>query len=112
MVDGKYVMKGNVSKWGKTASGKSYPVEFEYTPAKPNSIHNIRTTAETRAFNRAVSNLVGGGEVSADEIVSGDEKVAQTTAATPAKVVQTPTKAPAAARVMSQEEADAMEALT
>lgn len=37
-------------------------------PAKPNSIHNIRTTAETRAFNRAVSNLVGGGEVSAEEV--------------------------------------------
>jgi hypothetical protein len=41
--------------------------------AKPNSLHNIRSTAETRAFNRAVSNLVGGGEVSADEIVSKDE---------------------------------------
>jgi hypothetical protein len=39
-------------------------------PAKPNSIHNIRSTAETRAFNRAVSNLVGGGEVSAEEVGS------------------------------------------
>ncbi|GIW70273.1 MAG: hypothetical protein KatS3mg101_1020 [Patescibacteria group bacterium] len=37
-------------------------------PANPNSIHNIRATAETRAFNRAVSNLVGGGEVSAEEV--------------------------------------------
>lgn len=37
-------------------------------PAKPNSIHNIRSTAETRAYNRAVSNLVGGGEVSAEEV--------------------------------------------
>ncbi|OGK69378.1 hypothetical protein A2313_03770 [Candidatus Roizmanbacteria bacterium RIFOXYB2_FULL_41_10] len=36
--------------------------------AVPNSIHNIRSTAETRAFNRAVSNLVGGGEVSAEEV--------------------------------------------
>lgn len=36
--------------------------------AKANSIHNIRATAETRAFNRAVSNLVGGGEVSAEEV--------------------------------------------
>jgi len=34
-----------------------------------NTIHNTRATAETRAFNRAVSNLVGGGEVSAEEIV-------------------------------------------
>lgn len=37
--------------------------------ATPNSVHNVRSMAETRAFNRAVSNLVGGGEVSADEIV-------------------------------------------
>lgn len=33
-----------------------------------NTIHNTRGTAETRAFNRAVSNLVGGGEVSAEEM--------------------------------------------
>ncbi|OGC12566.1 hypothetical protein A3J90_08410 [candidate division WOR-1 bacterium RIFOXYC2_FULL_37_10] len=32
------------------------------------SIHNTRTTAETRAWNRAVSNLIGAGEVSAEEI--------------------------------------------
>lgn len=37
------------------------------------SIHNTRTIAETRAWNRAVSNLVGGGEVSAEE-VGEDEK--------------------------------------
>ncbi len=37
--------------------------------AKPNSIHNIRSTAETRATNRAISNLVGGGEVSYEEVV-------------------------------------------
>ncbi len=45
--------------------------------ATPNSIHNIRATAETRAFNRAVSNLVGGGEVSAEEVemIQGEEKV-------------------------------------
>jgi len=36
--------------------------------AEPNSIHNARATAETRAWNRAVSNLVGGGEVSAEEV--------------------------------------------
>lgn len=40
-------------------------------PAKPNSLHNIRTTAETRATNRAISNLVGGGEVSAEEVDGG-----------------------------------------
>jgi hypothetical protein len=35
---------------------------------RKNTIHNARATAETRAFNRAVSNLVGGGEVSAEEV--------------------------------------------
>lgn len=39
-----------------------------WEPAKRNSIHNVRSTAETRAWNRAVSNLVGGGEVSAEEV--------------------------------------------
>lgn len=66
--DGKYMSKGRVTKWGKTPEGKSYPQEFEWVEASPNSIHNIRSTAETRAFNRAVSNLVGGGEVSAEEV--------------------------------------------
>lgn len=32
------------------------------------SEHNTRAIAHTRAFNRAVSNLVGGGEVSAEEV--------------------------------------------
>ncbi len=32
--------------------------------------HNVRSTANTRAFNRAVSNCVGFGEVSAEEIGS------------------------------------------
>ena len=42
-----------------------------YTPAIPKSIHNIRSTAETRAVNRAISNLVGSGEVSAEEAEQG-----------------------------------------
>jgi len=37
------------------------------------SIHNIETKATTRALNRAISNLVGGGEVSAEEIIADDE---------------------------------------
>lgn len=55
LVDGRYL-----DNWNK--------------PATANSVHNIRSTAETRAFNRAVSNLVGGGEVSADEIVDSEYK--------------------------------------
>lgn len=35
--------------------------------------HNVRATAHTRAKNRAISDLVGGGEVSAEEIVEDDE---------------------------------------
>ncbi len=38
------------------------------------SLHNIRSQAHTRAFNRAVSNLVGFGEVSAEEINHSDAK--------------------------------------
>lgn len=34
------------------------------------TVHNVRSHAHTRAFNRATSNLVGFGEVSADELVS------------------------------------------
>ena len=36
------------------------------------SEHNVRAHAHTRAFNRAVSNLVGFGEVSAEEIERED----------------------------------------
>lgn len=32
------------------------------------TLHNVRSHAHTRAFNRAVSNLVGFGEVSAEEV--------------------------------------------
>jgi len=46
--------------------------EFESGRLKA-SIHNIETKATTRALNRAISNLVGGGEVSAEEIIADDE---------------------------------------
>lgn len=54
IVDGRYMQYNRFAK--------------KWEEAGPNSIHNIRSTAETRAFNRAVSNLVGGGEVSAEEV--------------------------------------------
>ena len=38
---------------------------------KSGTVHNVRSHAHTRAFNRAVSNLVGFGEVSADELTNG-----------------------------------------
>jgi len=40
--------------------------------------HNAETKATTRAINRAISNLVGGGELSAEEIIEGpEEKIEQ-----------------------------------
>lgn len=39
------------------------------------SVHNIRAHAHTRAFNRAVSNLVGFGEVSAEEVERAEPEV-------------------------------------
>lgn len=36
--------------------------------------HDLRTTAETRATNRAISKLIGAGEVSAEEINNGELK--------------------------------------
>jgi len=58
------LMNGKYMVWDKTNK--------TWKEAEPKKIHDIRSTAETRAFNRAVSNLVGGGEVSAEEIESGN----------------------------------------
>jgi len=38
-------------------------------------IHDTRSLAQTRAMNRAISNLVGGGEVSAEEIMTSRKRV-------------------------------------
>lgn len=53
------------------ANGKF--VRKEWQSAEPNSVHNVRSTAETRASNRCVSNLVAAGEVSAEEADQGDK---------------------------------------
>ncbi|MEM3192091.1 MAG: hypothetical protein QW292_08385 [Candidatus Parvarchaeota archaeon] len=42
----------------------------EFTGKLIASLHNVETKAATRAINRAISNLVGGGEVSAEEITT------------------------------------------
>ena len=95
--DGKYKSKGNVIKWGKRPNGKSYPLEWEWIDAVPNSIHNIRTTAETRATNRAISNLVGGGEVSAEEVDQQAHDVEE------GEVVPPPAKTPVQPKPQAQE---------
>lgn len=66
---------GSCSAFEKAVKNGDGYVDRYGKKAVPNSIHNIRATAETRAFNRAVSNLVGGGEVSAEEVdqVHGEE---------------------------------------
>lgn len=51
-------------KW----NGKYMSPTGKTSPAQPNTEHNVRATAYTRASNRAVSDLVGGGEVSAEEV--------------------------------------------
>lgn len=47
--------------------------EFRWRELPPQAtVHNVRAHAYTRAYNRAVSNLVGFGEVSAEEIEPDD----------------------------------------
>jgi hypothetical protein len=41
--------------------------------------HDVRATAMTRAKNRAISDLIGGGEVSAEEMEGQDKEVEATT---------------------------------
>jgi len=57
---------------GRSATGDGSCSAAEKTRGKLRATeHNVRSHAHTRAYNRAVSNLVGFGEVSAEEI--GDE---------------------------------------
>ena len=75
--DGKYIVRVKaraVAPNGRISEelGVCDSSEFENGRLKP-SIHNIETKATTRALNRAISNLVGGGEVSAEEIITDDE---------------------------------------
>ncbi|MGC8699233.1 MAG: hypothetical protein ACP5RE_03560, partial [Candidatus Acidifodinimicrobium sp.] len=57
---------------GIAACSKS---EFTGKREKMGTTHNIEATASTRAINRAISDLVGGGEVSAEEIITEQETV-------------------------------------
>lgn len=53
---------------GRYADGDGSCFSSEKKNSVQKTAHNIRSHAHTRAFNRAVSNLVGFGEVSADEV--------------------------------------------
>jgi hypothetical protein len=75
--DGKYIVRVKaraIAPNGRVSEeiGVCDSSEFESGRLKA-SIHNIETKAATRALNRAISNLVGGGEVSAEEIITDDE---------------------------------------
>jgi len=75
--DGKYIVRVKaraIAPNGRVSEeiGVCDSSEFENGRLKA-SIHNIETKAATRALNRAISNLVGGGEVSAEEIIADDE---------------------------------------
>jgi hypothetical protein len=64
-----------------------YDPAFSWKSLPPQATeHNIRSHAHTRAMNRAVSNLVGFGEVSAEEMDRDEHHttVSATTAAAPA----------------------------
>ena len=56
-------------------------------------VHDVRALAQTRAMERAISNLVGGGELGAEELL-GSEEVEEAEEAPPKKVevpkVETP----------------------
>ena len=62
-----------------------YDPAFQWRALPPEATeHNIRSHAHTRAMNRAISNLVGFGEVSAEE-VERDEHPAATVEKRPAR---------------------------
>lgn len=64
----KYVLEGDVQDRVVLVEGhwRLLPRDIEVNE------HNLVATAETRAKNRAISDLVGGGEVSAEEITAED----------------------------------------
>lgn len=65
--DGWRVVYRATSTTGRFADGDGTCTHAEKAE-RMDTEHNVRSHAHTRAFNRAVSNLVGFGEVSAEEI--------------------------------------------
>lgn len=67
--DEEFAIKGTIVPEGTDGSRKAWKEkknEWGWYLPKPES--TIRGMAQTRAFNRAISDLVGGGEVSAEEL--------------------------------------------
>jgi hypothetical protein len=69
---------------------------FEYLPEQATE-HNVRGHAHTRAFNRAIANLVAFGEVSAEEVEAESEY-----GAPPPRASRAPTPRSAASGVITE----------
>jgi hypothetical protein len=63
--------------WGQTAESVGACGTDEETGRRKITIADAIATAETRATNRAVSNLVAMGEVSAEEMTKGNDRPVQ-----------------------------------
>lgn len=63
-----------ISMMGRYAEGSGSASTSERA-SSDKMIHDTRSLAQTRAMNRAISNLVGGGEVSAEEVMTSRKRV-------------------------------------
>lgn len=72
--NGRYGMGvGDCSIYDKVKKDdKKEPTPFELRKRFTNAEHDVLSTAHTRAKSRAISDLVGGGEVSAEELSGSD----------------------------------------
>ena len=72
--NGRYGMGvGDCSIYDKVKKDdKKEPTPFELRKRFTNAEHDVLSTAHTRAKSRAISDLVGGGEVSAEELSGGE----------------------------------------
>jgi hypothetical protein len=77
-IDDKYVVRTiarAIAPNGRISEEVGISDSSEFTGNLKGTLHNIESKAVTRAINRAISNLVGGGELSAEEILEGPEEL-------------------------------------
>jgi hypothetical protein len=75
-VDDKYVVRvvaRAIAPNGRVSEEVGISDSSEFSGNLKATLHNIESKAVTRAINRAISNLVGGGELSAEEILNESE---------------------------------------
>ncbi len=82
---------------GRSASGVAVASSNE-KPRWAHEEHDVLTLAATRSKNRSIADLVGGGEVSAEEMEGGQASTVQAQSNIPAKPAQQsqPTRTPVA----------------